>query len=84
MPINENGRRKRISKHEVAIKQLMKLAMSGSIQALRTYFVLHQQAHERVALVAGPQPDKSGKYDPKNLSDEELERIILAGRDKEG
>jgi hypothetical protein len=82
MPINENGRRKRISKHEVAIKQLMKLAMSGSIQALRTYFVLHQQALERVAPEAGPPPNNSGKSDPKTLTDEELDRIIEAGREK--
>jgi hypothetical protein len=84
MTINENGRRKRISKHEVAVKQLLKKAMTGSEQALKNYFALLQQAHERVALVAGPQPNKSGKSDPKNLSDEELERIILAGREKEG
>ena len=54
MTINENGRRKRISKHEVVIKQLIKLAMTGSTQALRIYFGVHQQAHERVALIAGP------------------------------
>jgi hypothetical protein len=47
VPINENGRRKRASKHEVAIKQLMKLAMNGSIQALRLYLGVHRQAHER-------------------------------------
>ena len=83
LAINENGRRKRISKHEVAIKQLMKLAMSGSIQALRTYFVLHQQAHERVALVAGPQHNNSGKYDDvKNLTDEELMRLLAASLEK--
>jgi Family of unknown function (DUF5681) len=78
MTINENGRGKRISKHEVAIKQLMKLAMTGSTPALRIYFGLHQQAHERVALVAGPQPNNSGKYDPKHLTDEELMRMIAA------
>jgi hypothetical protein len=38
MAINENGRRKRISKHKVAVKQLMKQAMTGRTQALRTYF----------------------------------------------
>jgi hypothetical protein len=33
MTVNENGRRKRISKHEVIVKQVMKQAMIGSIQA---------------------------------------------------
>jgi hypothetical protein len=90
------GRRKRISKHEVVIKQLMKQAMTGSTQAVRIYFGLHQQAPERVAVVAGPQANNSGKYDDvntrtdeelmrflvKNLPDEELERIIAVLKDK--
>jgi hypothetical protein len=37
MTINENGQRKRISKHKVAIKQLIKLAMTGNTQALRKW-----------------------------------------------
>jgi hypothetical protein len=78
MTINENGRRKRISKHEVVIKQLTKLAMTGSPQALRIYFDRHQQALERAALVAGPQPNHSGKDDdPRNLTDEQLEWLIF-------
>ena len=84
MAINENGRRKRISKHEVVIKQLMKQAMTGNIPAARTYFGLHQQAHERFALVASSQPNNSGKYDFKNLTDEELMRLIAAGLEKTG
>jgi hypothetical protein len=84
VPINENGRRKRASKHEVAIKQLMKLAMTGSIQALRLYLGVHRQAHERAALVAGPQPNNSGKYDDvKSLTYEELMRIILDSQEEE-
>jgi len=83
MTINENGQRKRISKHGVVIKQLMKQAMTGSTQAQRIYFVLHQEAHERVALVTGPQANDSRKYDvANNLSDEELVRIVAAGREK--
>ena len=33
MSITENGRRKRISKHKVVVKQLMKQAMTGNIPA---------------------------------------------------
>jgi hypothetical protein len=81
--INENGRRKRISKHEVVVKQLMKQAMTGSTQAQRIYFDRHQQALERVALVAGPLPNNSGKYDNvRNLTEEELMRIVAAGLEK--
>jgi hypothetical protein len=80
MTINENGQRKRISKHEVVTKQLLKQAMTGNTQALRIYFGLHQQALERIALVAGLQPNNSGKYDDvNNLTDEELTRIAAVG-----
>jgi hypothetical protein len=46
LTVNENGRRKRISKHEVVIKQLIKLAMTGSIPAARTYLDRYQQVLE--------------------------------------
>jgi hypothetical protein len=83
MTINENGQRKRISKHKVVVKQLMKGAMTGSPHAQRTYFGLRQQALERIVLVAAPQPNNSGKYDNfRNLTDEELMRIAAAGPEK--
>jgi hypothetical protein len=50
-------------------------------QALRIYFGFLQQAHERVALVAGPQPTNSGKY-AKYMTDEELRRIAAPGLEK--
>ena len=81
MTVNENGQRKRISKHKVAIKQLIKLAMTGNTQALRMY--LDQRARERGGLVAGSQPNNSGRYDKvKNLTDEELMWIAAAGLEK--
>jgi hypothetical protein len=79
MSINENGQRKRISKHGVVIKQLMKLAMTGSLQAQRIYFDRQQKALDRAALMGGAQPNNSRKYDDvRNLTDEELMRIIAA------
>ena len=81
--ITENGRRKRISKHKVAIKQLMKQAMTGSTQALRIYLGQRQQALERLALVTDTRPSDSQRYnDVKYLSDEELMRIIADGLEK--
>ena len=35
--LNENGSRRRVSKHEAAIMQLLNKAISGNIPALRTY-----------------------------------------------
>jgi hypothetical protein len=92
MTINENGRQKRISKHEVVIKQLIKQAMTGSTQALRIYLALHQQAHEKAALMKAAQSSDPRNHDDldrltdeelmrfivKNLPDEELERLIAA------
>jgi hypothetical protein len=77
--ITENGRRKRITRHEVAIKQLMKEVMTGRTQSQRIYFPLHQQALERAALEAGSQPNNSGKYKAEDLTDDQLAEIILTG-----
>jgi hypothetical protein len=49
--INENGRPRRISKHDLVIKQLLNKAISGNIPAARTYFDRHQIASEKVALL---------------------------------
>src|SRR6201999_60466 len=76
MTINENGRPKRVSKHKVAVKQLIKLAMTGSTQALRIYF-------ERINLAAASQTNKPGKSDSvKDLTGEELMQIAIAGSKK--
>jgi hypothetical protein len=81
--INENGRRRRIMKHEVAIKQLMKQAMTGNIQAQKIYFGLRQQALERQALVAAAQPNNpGGDKQAENMTDEELWELVGAGRKK--
>ena len=84
MTITENGQRKRISKHNVAVKQLMKQAMTGSPQARKDYFALRQQALEKAALVAGPRPNNSRKSDDvRDYTREELRRIIAAGEKKQ-
>jgi hypothetical protein len=74
--LNDNGVRRRISKLQGIVKQLTNKAMSGNIPALRTCVAFLQQAHGRVALVAGPQPNDSGKHDFKNLTDAELMKVI--------
>jgi Family of unknown function (DUF5681) len=83
MPITENGQRKRLSKHEVAIKQLINQVISGNPSAQRMYFRLRQQAHERAALMVGLQTSDAGKNDKvKDLTDEELEWIAAGGLKK--
>lgn len=73
--LNENGSRRRISKHEAAIKQLINKAISGNIPALRTYLDRHQMAFEKVALVEASQA--RGRARPvSELTDEELEEHI--------
>jgi hypothetical protein len=80
--INDNGQRRRISKLQGVVKQMTNKALTGNIPAARMYLGYYQQAHERVDLAAGPQPNNSGKYDVNNLTDEELMRIILASQEE--
>jgi hypothetical protein len=57
--------------------------VSGNIPTIRTCVALLQQAHGRVALVAGPEPYNSRKYDKvKNWTDEELMMFIAASLEK--
>jgi Family of unknown function (DUF5681) len=81
--INDNGQRRRISKLQGIVKQLTNKAMTGNIPAARIYFDLYQEALERVALVAGSEPNNPGKYDDvKTLTTEELMRIAAGGLEK--
>ena len=76
--LNENGSRRRISKHEAAIKQLLNKAMGGNIPALRTYFDRYQIASEKVAqLEAAQAKEAERRSDIRNWTDEELERMIV-------
>jgi hypothetical protein len=84
MTITENGRRKRVSKHNVTIMQLLKQAMTGNIQAARIYLERREKALERAALVADSQPNNSRKSDDvKDYTTEELRRFIAAHLEKE-
>jgi hypothetical protein len=76
--LNENGSRRRISKHEAAIKQLLNKAMGGNIPALRTYFDRYQIASEKVAqLEAAQAKEAERRSDIRNWTDEELERMVV-------
>ena len=78
--INENGKRRRVSKHELVIKQLIHKAISGNIPALRTYFDRYQIASEKIALLEAAQAREAERYDDVDaLTDEELMRIAAGG-----
>jgi Family of unknown function (DUF5681) len=83
--INENGKRRRVSKHKLVIKQLIHKAVSGNVPALRAYLGHYQIAFEKVALLEASKSSDSGKYKDLNaLTDEQLlEMIFAAPKDKE-
>jgi hypothetical protein len=75
--LNENGRRLRITKHELLIKQLLNKAIGGNIPAARTYFDRHQIASEKVAqLEAAQAKEAERRSDFSNWTDEELEQML--------
>jgi hypothetical protein len=77
--INDNGRRTRITKTHGIAKQLTTKALTGNISAMRIYLALYPQARE---IAAQKSKDLERYDDPRKLTDEELERIILAGLEK--
>jgi hypothetical protein len=83
--INENGRRRRISKYEAVIKQLAIKAMSGNLSAIRILLGLCQVASEKDALLGASQSRDARKYDDVcTLTDEELMKLIAGDlKDKE-
>ena len=82
--LNDNGRPRRISKHEAVIMQLLNKAMSGNIPAARTYLDRYQVASEKVALMKAAQSKDLEKYnDLDSLTDEELDRFIVKNASEE-
>lgn len=80
LTINENGRRRRISKHRAAIIQVINKAIGGNMPALRTYLNHYQRALEKVAVAEASQSSLPRKYDNlSTLTDAELEEIIANG-----
>ena len=76
VPINENGRPKKVKKIEIVAKQVMNKAATGNIQSQRLLFKLLQQAEEK-AVEQSPS-NKRSLYGlpPEQLTDEELEWVI--------
>ena len=82
--LNVNGSRRRVSKHEAAILQLLDKSIRGSIHALRTYFGQYQVALEKEALLEAAQAGEAERRkDNRNWTDEELMQMILEEEKKE-
>jgi hypothetical protein len=82
--LNVNGSRRRVSKHEAAILQLLDKSIRGSIPALRTYFGQYQVAVEKEALLEATQAGEAERRkDIRNLTDEELDQLIFEEEKKE-
>jgi hypothetical protein len=55
--INENGRRRIVTKQEAAIKQLTNKAVSGELKALQLWAALVRSAEDRANQTAAPSSD---------------------------
>jgi hypothetical protein len=84
IPITENGRKIHVSKHNVALKQLLNNAMKGTASAQRIYFEASRQAFQNVAQSQAEDTRELKRLnDPKELTTEELEFLALGGHPQE-
>jgi hypothetical protein len=75
--ITENGKRIKMSKHRVIVKQLTINAMKSNPAALRMYFALYPKALEKDDFLSAQQNAKASDK-ATDLTDEELQAIIRA------
>jgi len=76
----ENGRRIRVSKHDIIVKQFTNNAMKGKSSDLRMFREAYRQACEKAALSQAADP-LSGKR-AEDLTDDQLAAIIFAELEK--
>ena len=77
--INENGRPTRVSKHDVALRQLIHKAMKGDVNAMKLFFRYYQEASEQASLLAAQQAKDAENIKRKifkELSTEQLEWLV--------
>jgi hypothetical protein len=79
--ITENGRRIRVSKHDIIVKQFVNNATKGKSSDLRMFREAYRQACEKAAPSVAANP-LSGKR-PEDLTDEQLAAIIFAELEKQ-
>ena len=72
VPIQEQGKRRILTKYEVMARQLVNKAIAGNVRELRLLIALMPQAFERVAELVRP-------VRAEDLTDDQLAAIILRG-----
>jgi hypothetical protein len=75
----ENGRRMKISKRELIMRQLGKMAVTGNIRAIQLLLGIEVAAEERASKIA-----QHDSRDVTELTDEELMEIIRRGETPDG
>ena len=75
VPVQENGKRKKVKKLELAVKQLVNKSASGSVQNLHLLFKYLPYAYERAA---GMDQNPQSKRDIESMNPEELTDAQLA------
>jgi hypothetical protein len=76
---SENGRRMKISKRELIMRQLGKMAVTGNIRAIQLLLGIEVAAEERASKIA-----QHDSRDVTELTDEELMEIIRRGETPDG
>jgi hypothetical protein len=77
--ITENGRRVRVSKYGVIIKQFVNNAMKGKTSDLRLFRDVYQGASEKAALAPPANADSAVRA--ADLTDDQLARIVAQALD---
>ena len=74
--INENGRKKRVSKNGVLAKQLYKLAMTGNIPAARLLLPYHQNEQDKAAQIEVQRIKDLERKSARDYTEEELRQFL--------
>ena len=83
--INEGGRRRRVSKHLAAIKQMVNNAIKGTASGQRIYRDAYRDASEKVAQLEAQQAKELERYDDLNqLTEDELNYLLYKFLGEEG
>lgn len=80
--INENGRRKTVTKLEASIKQVTNRAASGDLKAMQLLTALVRSAEEREAQL--PDPESGLDEDDEKVMQDILNRYVASANENHG
>jgi len=76
MTITDNGRKKRVSKHDVVVKQMVNNAMKGKASAQRMYFDVSKQVSDKTAQLEAQCAKDIERKSAKDYTEEELRQFL--------